>query len=300
MDRHLPQVARGHRRLAGCRQHLGSARLSRRITFGRGALAAARVVRIGHGMRRSGRTLFLALLMVVAWLPAGRHAQLGGLPGRAGAQTSAQTEPAKDLFGRDTPRGSVFGFMMASRRGNGEEAAAYLDSPLKDAALLELSHQLYVVLDSRLPARLNELSDRPEGALANPLKPDQDVVGTINTAEGPLEITLERVTRPKSTPVWLFSRATLQAIPAVYGEVDLVTVDRHLPEFLKGYRVAGIRLFEWIVLLVLVPVVYRLLGTLTWLVGPMVLLWRRRSGTPQGFPITVPGWMRLAVLAIVI
>jgi MscS family membrane protein len=249
--------------------------------------------------RPSGRRWLVLLLWVLVGLPVHLHAQLGGLTAPA-SQTSTPAEPAKDLLGRDTPRGAVFGFMMAARRGNGEEAAAYLDSPLKDAALLELSHQLYVVLDSRLPARLNELSDRPEGGLANPLKPDVDIVGTINTAEGPLDITLERVTRPKSAPVWLFSRSTLQAIPAIYREVDLVTIDRHLPGFLKGYRVAGVRLFEWIVLLVLIPVVYRLLGTLTWLVRPMVLLWRRRSGTPQAFPIAVPGWFRLALLAIVI
>lgn len=245
-----------------------------------------------------GRSSLVFLLLLLALLPAPVHAQRGALT--PAAQTPTQTEPAKDLLGRDTPRGTVFGFMMAARRGSREEAAAYLDSPLKEDALLELAHQLYVVLDSRLPARLNELSDRPEGALANPLKPDQDLVGSINTAEGTLDITLERVTRPKSTPVWLFSRATLDAIPAVYEEVDLVTLDRHLPGFLKDHRVAGIRVFEWIALLVLMPVVYRLLGTLTWLVGPMVLLWRRRSGTPQSAPITVPGWLRLALLAMVI
>ena len=45
------------------------------------------------------------------------------------------------------------------------------------------------------PPRLDELSDRPEGSLANPLKPDQDIVGTITTADGPLDLVLERVNR---------------------------------------------------------------------------------------------------------
>jgi MscS family membrane protein len=248
----------------------------------------------------SGRNCFVALLLVLAWLPTRVHAQLGGLTPAPAAQTATQTEPPRDLLGRDTPRGTVLGFMTAARRGNDEAAAAYLDSTLKGQTLVDLAHELYVVLDSRLPARLNELSDRPEGALANPLKPDLDIVGTINTSEGPLDVVLERVTRPKATPVWLFSQTTLEAIPAVYNEVDLVTVDRHLPNFLRGTRLGGVRLFEWFALLVLIPVVYRLLGTLTWLVRPMVLLWRRRSGTPRGLPITVPGWLRLALLAVVI
>jgi MscS family membrane protein len=250
--------------------------------------------------RAAGRSSFVAILLVLAWLPTRVHAQLGNLTAAPAAQTSTQTEPPRDLLGRDTPRGTVLGFMTAARRGNDEAATAYLDSTLKGQALVDLAHELYVVLDSRLPARLNELSDRPEGALANPLKPDLDVVGMISTEGGPLDIVLERVARPKSAPTWLFSRATLDSIPAVYWEVDRVTVDRHLPGFLKVTRIAGVRLFEWLVLLVLIPVVYRLLGTLTWLVRPMVRLWRRRSGTPQGLPITVPGWLRLALLAVVI
>jgi MscS family membrane protein len=247
--------------------------------------------------KSSRRLVVIPLILLTACLATPLlHAQIGSLA----PAPAAQPEPQKDLLGRDTPRGTVFGFMTAARRGNGEEAAAYLDSPLKGQQLVDLAHQLYVVLDNRLPARLNELSDRPEGALANPLKPDLDTVGTISTAEGSLDITLEHVTRPKSTPVWLFSRSTLDAIPAVYQEVDLVTVDRHLPGFLRSWRIAGVRLFEWIVLLVLIPIVYRLLGMATWLVRPFMLFWRRRSGVPLDVPMTVPGWMRLAMLGLLI
>ena len=46
--------------------------------------------------------------------------------------------------------------------------------------------------DSRLPVRLSQLSDRPEGTPDNPLQPDLDIVGTINTKRGPLELVLER------------------------------------------------------------------------------------------------------------
>src|SRR6185295_14619476 len=158
------------------------------------------------------------------------------------AQTAAQTESPRDLLGRDTPRGTVFGFMGAARRGNEEAAASYLDSTLKGQPLVDLAHQLYVVLDSRLPARLNELSDRPEGSLTNPLKPDQDVVGTIQTANGPLALVLERVHRGTGS-VWLFSRQTLDAIPDAYEEVALLSVDRYLPDILAKPRIVGIRLF---------------------------------------------------------
>ena len=72
------------------------------------------------------------------------------------------------------------------RKGNKEIATMYLDTKLRDAAAIEQARQLYVVIDNRLPSRLNQLSDRPEGSLTNPLKPNQDVIGTIQTADGPV------------------------------------------------------------------------------------------------------------------
>jgi MscS family membrane protein len=252
-------------------------------------------------MTRFSLSIRLAVaFLMVCLASAALRAQLGGLAPAPAATQAAQNEPPKDLLGRDTPRGTVLGFMGSARRGNDEAATMYLDSTLKGQQLADLAHQLYIVLDSRLPARLNELSDRPEGALANPLKPDLDVVGTVNSETGPLDIVVERVTRGTSAPMWLFSRATLEAIPAVYREVDRVTVDRHLPGLFRAIRIGGIRLFEWITLLVIIPAIYRLLGLATWLTRPMILLWRRRSGTPQNAPITVPGWLRLVLVGILI
>ena len=115
--------------------------------------------------------------------------------GSAPAAPAPQAAPAKDALGRDTPRGTVLGFMNAARKGRDDVAPQYLNTRLRDQAAVDLAHKLFVVLDSRLPPRLSELSDRPEGSLANPLKPDQDIVGTITTANGPLDLVVERVNR---------------------------------------------------------------------------------------------------------
>ncbi len=223
------------------------------------------------------------------------------VPGVRTPPTPSQAEPAKDTLGRDTPRGTVLGFMMAARRGNDQAAPLYLNTPLRESAADELAHQLYVVLDTRLPARLNELSDRPEGSLPNPLKPDEDIVGTVNTAEGPLEIVVERVNRGSLGRVWLFSRKTLARIPDVYDEVDLVAVDRYLPDFLKRFRVAGIRLFEWLVFLLVVPLFYVLAGVASRLLRPLLAVWHRRYGAPDRPPADrLPGYVRLLLLVVAI
>jgi MscS family membrane protein len=242
-------------------------------------------------------TLAVLLLVLLVSAPSAR-AQLG-----TGAPTAPAAEPqqAKDALGRDTPRGAVIGFMSAARQRKDELSPQYLNTNLKGQSAVELAHQLYVVLDSRLPARLNELSNRPEGTLANPLKPDEDIVGTISTSNGPLEIVLERVTPKNSPPVWLFSKETLSSIPQVYAEVDLITLDRFLPDTLARPRIAGIRLFEWLVLILLLPFCYRLLAALNWVLKPLVAFAHRRLGVPdEQADHQVPGLVRLVVIAIAI
>ena len=89
-------------------------------------------------------------------------------------QPPAQAETPKDTLGRSTPRGAVRGFLTAARKGDYRLARQYLNTRLRDREAVDLAHKLFAVLDSRLSPRLRELSDRPEGSLANPLKPDQD------------------------------------------------------------------------------------------------------------------------------
>src|SRR5262249_35635682 len=149
----------------------------------------------------------------------------------------------------------------------------YLNTNLRGAAAQELAKRLYVVLDTRLPARLTAVSDKPEGSQANPLRPDDDVIGTITTESGSLDIVVERVNRGSAGRLWLFSRRTLDAIPDVYNEIDKVRVDRFIPGFLKTARIRGVRLAAWLALIVLVPLAYRVLGGLSFVTAALL---RRR------------------------
>src|SRR3954451_5143267 len=209
-------------------------------------------------------TLVAALLILSTWVSDAATAQ-STPPGPAETAPPAPplTATRSDALGRETPRGTLYGFIDAARKGNGDVAALYLNTPLRDQAAAELASQLYLVLDTRLPARLPAISDRPEGSLAHPLKPGQDVLGTIVTDTGTLDILVERVTRGAAGPVWLFSRRTLEAIPEVYEQVHLVSVDRFLPAFLTQPRFEGIRLFDWLAFFFALPILYAAGGLLT-------------------------------------
>jgi hypothetical protein len=73
-------------------------------------------------------------------------------------------EIPNDSLGRTNPRGTVLGFLSASQRKEYAIATEYLNTKLRGKAGEDLAHQLSVVLDRRLPSRLNQLSDKPQGS----------------------------------------------------------------------------------------------------------------------------------------
>jgi MscS family membrane protein len=173
---------------------------------------------------------------------------------------------------------------------------------LKGDRAVELAQQLFVVLNRRLPANLTQLSSRPEGSLADPLHPNLEVIGTIPSNDGNVEIVLERMDRKEAGSVWLFSRETLDAIPELYKVVNVEAVENVLPAFLTETRIANIPLFQWMAVFVAMPVVYLLTGLLgrflSYLAGR---LRRRLRGKPElPDPQVLPRPIRLLILALVI
>ena len=212
-------------------------------------------------VRRTAIATLILLLSAAVW------AQLG-TPKPATPET--QPEPLKDPLGRSTPRRALLGFLTTVRRGNAEIAALYLNTSLRGADAQALAHKLAVVLDRRLPARLDQISDQPEGSVPDPLRPDEDVIGTIFTSKGDLDILVERIDRGKAGKVWLFSQETLKSIPDVYEELSTPPVEKVLPEFLVKTRLLSIPLFEWLAVFIGMPLFYLLSGLLNRLVSVAV------------------------------
>jgi MscS family membrane protein len=191
--------------------------------------------------------------------------------------------------------------LSAARKGDDELASRYLNTPLRGKAAADLAHQLSVVLDRRLPARLTQLSDQPDGAPSDPLKP-QELVGTISSDNGNTDITVERVDRGKSGQLWLFSSKTLDATSDLYEEVNVVSVKDVLPEFLVKTRFAGIVLFEWLAVFVGMPLFYLFSALVNGLLSrPVGLLRRRYYKKPDLLnPEILPIPIRILLQALVI
>jgi MscS family membrane protein len=236
------------------------------------------------------------LASVVAFVAISAGAQVQSGPGAPTPQA-----PAADALGRSTPRGTVLGFLTAARRAEYALARQYLDTPYSGERAETLAHQLFVVLDARLPARLTQISDAPEGTRTNPLTPDQDVVGTIRTATGSVDIVVTRVDRGTAGSIWLFSRTTLDATPGLYAEVAASQGESVLPQFLTSTRIWRVRLVDWLAVLLGIPAFYLatvlLNRLLMFLTRPV---WRRlfAESSPAGRNV-LPLPARLLLLALV-
>jgi MscS family membrane protein len=211
----------------------------------------------------------------------------------APAAQAPESEAGTDPLGRRTPRGTVTGFIEAARQGEMERAAQYLD--VRGQSAQELARQLFVVLDARLPARLMRISDAPEGS-GSSLSPNQEIVGTIKGLKSTQDIVLERVIRAGSPPIWLFSRATLEAIPALHDEVVSRISHRPITDFLINTRIGSLRLGDILALVLGLPAMYLITVLLSRALTALIRRIFRRSGIgANGLP--VPARLLLVILA---
>jgi MscS family membrane protein len=241
--------------------------------------------------------IYSLCLVSLLWVPAWTQSSIPGT-----SPAAAQPHVPVDALGRTTPRGAVLGFVTAARAGDDALAARYLNTRLHGKAATDLAHQLFVVLDRSLPARLNQLSDKPEGSASDPLRPNQDLVGTITGDHNDVDIIVERLDLGRFGAVWLFSGKTLDSIPDLYADINVESADNVLPKFLVNSRFAGIVLFEWLAVFVGMPSFYLLMALVDRLLRhPAGLLRRRLYRKPDlPNPEILPQPIRLLLAAFLI
>jgi MscS family membrane protein len=217
----------------------------------------------------------------------------------AAATSATQSPQPSDPLGRTNPRGAVLGFLNAARKDDFELARQYLNTRAPADAARELAHDLFVVLDARLPPKLTLITEAPEGSHTNPLEPDLETIGTIVGPNGPVDVVLERVNRPKIGRIWLFSRDTLDAVAPLYEDVTRRDARVWLPGFLFEWEVGHVRLFEWVAILFALAALYLATVLLNRLLTALVALTRRvlRRETSSGAVLPVPVRLLLILIA---
>jgi MscS family membrane protein len=217
-------------------------------------------------MRTPLRSLLACALLAYATTARGQDLVGPTLPPAALAQTADDTSLL-------SPRSTLRGFLRTAREERWDAAAAHLNLTnlpprRRETQGADLARKLKAVLDRTLVVDLDALSAAPEGNLNDGQPEGRDLVGIIETHEGPLKIYVERGRGDDQALEWRFSRPTVDKIERLYDEFGHEPpFAAQLPAFFFSARVLDTALWQWLGLLVL-----GLGGVLVAYVGGVIVL----------------------------
>ena len=141
--------------------------------------------------------------------------------GRNSSHASEKQE-ASDALGRNTPNGTVFGFLEAARNSRYAEAAQYLQMPEKSRAAnaAAVASQLYELMESAFVERVGIISDRPEGSHQVGVPRDRQRIGVFRINGTDTNVDLVRVPDPVSGEIWLFSSQIVTDLPDLFSQAQ--------------------------------------------------------------------------------
>jgi len=234
-------------------------------------------------MNSCRRPISLLLLCVTLCFPA-----LAQISLQSPNDTSTEKAAPVDPLGRQTPNGTLFGFLQAVQAGNYLTAAQYLQlSPARRASQGEqLATELKAVLDGAFVGSLKAISTNPEGS---GLLPDREKVGTLYVDDSEVDVVLIRVNDANVGRIWLFSIETLVKIPELYDLLEAHQVETHVPRVLVTTHLLGMSLWLWLALIAAVPVAAGIAWVCIELVLFPILLCRGYRKQPQ-----LTNWQRVS------
>ena len=221
--------------------------------------------------------LVLVILFVALHAPA---AQL--VPGLTSPAAPNQTPAASaDPLGRDTPSGTVVGFLQAAQANNYKNAANYLQMSAvrRQSQGPDLARKLKVLMDRAFVGSLRHLSTRPEGDPGSGTA-DQQTIGTFSSGEADIPVVLVRVAEAGSAKIWLFSADTLSKVPDLYDNLESHQVETKLPHTLVENQFLGMPLWQWLALLAAIPVAIGIGWLVVLLLAIPRRLWLRYRNRP--------------------
>src|SRR6202022_4683961 len=244
----------------------------------------------------------LPVLLLIAFLPMHAQGALDQILQRPSAPASSSTHISSDPLARGTPAGTVFGFLPAAQSGNFGLAAQYLQmSPARRQAEGEqLAAKLKVVMDRALAGNLKDVSTQAEGTPQEGVPPDRQKLGIMSSGDLEADLELVRVSDPKAGKIWLISSATLTKIPELYDQVEARQVENRLPKFLVKHQFVGMPVWQWLALLIAIPVAAAIGGLFLLIIESPVRWWGQRRGKPEVAKWRLafgPAWLFAATVA---
>jgi MscS family membrane protein len=208
------------------------------------------------------------------------HTAAAQIPGIESSKTSTAPQPARaaDPLGRNTPRGTITGFMDAVHRDDVIRAARYLQlTPSQSASAETLARHLSELIDRHFDQPVMSISAAPEGSLDDALPTDRERVGPLTIGGQQVDVGLFRVNDSLAGPIWLISSETLARVPALHESIKETWVERVMPPPLVRRSVFGVSWAQWALWAASIVIPLAVLRLLT---SVIVALMRRAAHDP--------------------
>ncbi len=249
------------------------------------------------------RTILLASLLLPSL---GRAAQIPGLPSKPAYKSAPAAITSADPLGRETPRGTVMGFLRAAQDENYSLAAQYFQPAtghhrLNPTEEQDLAAQLLAVINQKiLTSSLESLSNDPQGKLDDGLPSNQELLTGVRESGGVFSIALLRLDDDHGNKFWYISRKTLDTIPETYDSLQFSDIEKKLPAYLSKHRVLSMPVWQWVVILVAIPLAV-VAGWIFSLLPRLAVRYYRKKLDPAAVPAQTlfhvgPGTLLLAAL----
>ena len=249
-------------------------------------------------MSTFSRAIVFLTLGLATCLPLAAQSPLSQILQPSPASTSSKT--SADQLGRDTPYGTVYGFLQAAQSGDYSIAAQYLQMTPRGRQTEgdALAMKLNLAMNSAFAGNLRP-SRQPEGTPQEDVPSGRQRLGTMSSGDVEAELELVRVTDPSAGRIWLISSDTLAKVPELYDQVEARQVESRLPRWTVKRQLAGMPLWQWFALLLLIPLAAGAGWLLVVLLEVPLRWWARKRGQvelEQWRSVSGPAWLLAGTL----
>jgi len=189
-----------------------------------------------------------------------------------------------DKYNRITARGSFQGLSDALDERDYELALNYMDMRKLPSHIkgrdLELSRELKIILDRSPWINNDTLSNDPSGHKNDGLPSYRDLLASLETPDGDIDIYMQRVPGDKKFSVWKLSNRSVSKIPVLYEHYGYGELGDTLSKAFPEYSFLGLIVWQWIMLLGILLVCFAIAWAITRIIN-LILRVRKVTGYEQ-------------------
>jgi len=163
----------------------------------------------------------------------------------------------------------------------------------------DLATKLKLVMDRAFTGNLRSISNQRDGTPQEGVSLDRQRIGVLSAGDIDDDLDLVHVSDPGGSRIWLISSETLSKVDELYEQLQVHQVETRLPEFFVQNQLLGMPIWQWLAILIAIP----LAAALGWLAVKILklprYLWLRKRKqflSPAWTAISGPLWLVLGTV----